>query len=283
MKPIIKYSGGKSKEIHHFISLIPDYKGRYIEPFFGGGAMYFYLEPPQAIINDINPRLINFYKGIQTQYHEVKAELTELERLYTENRAAFDELIKLNPNVWVEDKNEDLYYSIRDMYNGLATPRYLFATPYYFINKTAYSGMIRFNSKGEFNVPYGRYKNFNTRLLTERHSNLLSTTEIYNTDYSRVFELSTADDFIFIDPPYDCVFSSYGNDEYKNDFDEESHRRLAADFHNLGCKALMVVNATPLTMELYKNNIAATYDKNYSFNIKNRTKSDAIHIVVTNY
>lgn len=283
MKPIIKYRGGKSKEIPQFIAYIPQFEGRYIEPFFGGGAVYFHLEPAHAIINDINTRLIDFYRGIQLHYPEVKAELAELERIYTENRTAFDELKKLNPDSRVEDNNEGLYYSIRDMYNGLADSRYLFATLYYFINKTAYSGMIRFNSKGEFNVPYGRYKNFNTDLLTEAHSRLLRSAEIHNRDYSEIFDLATPEDFIFLDPPYDCIFSDYGNDEYKEGFNEDSHRRLAADFNNLGCRALMVISATPLTMELYRDRIVAAYDKNYSVNIRNRFQSEAVHIIVTNY
>lgn len=283
MKPIIKYRGGKSKEIPQFIAYIPPYEGRYIEPFFGGGAVYFNLEPANAIINDINTRLIDFYRGIQLHYPTVKTELEELERIYTANRTAFDRLKNLNPETRVDDNNEDLYYTIRDMYNGLADSRYLFATLYYFINKTAYSGMIRFNSKGEFNVPYGRYKTFNTALLTEAHSLLLRSAEIHNRDYSEIFELATPEDFMFLDPPYDCVFSDYGNDEYKKEFNEESHRRLAADFNNLGCRALMVISATSLTRELYRNRIVAAYGKNYSVNIRNRFQSEAVHLIVTNY
>ena len=72
-------------------------------------------------------------------------------------------------------------------------------------------------------------------------------------------------------------------EEYKEEFNEISHRRLAADFNNLGCRALMVISATPLTMELYRDRIVAAYDKNYSVNIRNRFQSEAVHIIVTNY
>lgn len=283
MKPIIKYRGGKSKELPQLLQHIPHFDGRYIEPFIGGGAMYFHLEPENAVINDINTRLMDFYTAVQQNYNGVKTELAELEKIYTENRAAFDALKKLNPTERVEDKNEALYYSIRDMYNGIIEPTYLAAALYYFINKTAYSGMIRFNSKGEYNVPYGRYKNFNTDLLTEAHSQLLATAEIHNEDYSQIFNLTEAEDFVFLDPPYDCIFSDYGNAEYKEGFNEESHRRLAADFYNLGCRAMMVIGATPLTRGLYGGNIVAQYDKNYSVNIRNRFQAEAIHIIVTNY
>lgn len=283
MKPIIKYRGGKSKEIPQLIQHIPDFKGRYIEPFFGGGAMFFYLEHKNAIINDINSKLINFYKGVQSNFPTVKAELSEIEEVYKANRAAYEELKKQHPDSRVLDNNEELYYTIRDMYNGLTESRYSAATLYYFINKTAYSGMIRFNAKGEFNVPYGRYKNFNTALLTEQHHQLLAETEIHNEDYQKIFDIAQPNDFIFLDPPYDCVFSDYGNKEYINGFNDDSHRQLAQDFYNLGCKAMMVIGATPLTRELYGRSVVAEYDKSYAVNIRNRFQAEAKHIIITNY
>ena len=184
MKPLIKYRGGKTKELPHIISQIPKFKGRYIEPFFGGGALYFYLERKNAIINDINTKLIEFYRGVQQNYLNLRTELSEVEKIYNSNRQQFDNLKALTPNKRVEDKNEELYYSLRDMFNGLKEKKYSDALLYYFINKTAYSGMIRYNAKGEFNVPFGRYKNINTLLVTQAHSNLLSTAEIFNLDYS---------------------------------------------------------------------------------------------------
>lgn len=283
MKPIIKYRGGKSKEIPHLIKHIPQFQGRYIEPFFGGGAMYFHLEPRNAIINDINTRLMNFYREVKDNYVALRDELAQLEVVYTQNRTAFDKLKQLHPEDRVEDANEPLYYRLRDMYNGIIPSEYLDATLYYYINKTAYSGMIRFNSKGEYNVPYGRYKNFNTGILTEAHHNLLQNTEVLNGDYREVFALVQPDDFVFLDPPYDCIFSDYGNEEYRDGFNEACHRQLAEDFFNLGCKALMVIGATPLTMELYGGHIVAQYDKNYSVNIRNRFQAEAIHIIVTNF
>jgi len=283
MKPIIKYRGGKSKEIPLLTPYIPQFSGRYIEPFLGGGAMFFHLEPKSAIINDINARLMNFYKTVQQDYQTLSKELSKIESLYNANRAAFDKLKKQHPDDRVDDANEALYYRLRDMYNGLIPSDYSDAALYYYINKTAYSGMIRFNSKGEYNVPYGRYKNFNTKIITEAHHNLLGRTEIHNEDYLAIFNLAQPDDFIFLDPPYDCIFSDYGNVEYRDGFNEENHRQLACDFRNIGCRALMVIGATQLTRELYGNNIVAEYEKNYSVNIRNRFQSEAIHIIVTNY
>jgi DNA adenine methylase len=195
MKPLVKYRGGKSKEIPHLEKHIPKFSGRYIEPFFGGGAMFFYLEPKQAIINDINSKLIAFYKGVKSDFDNLQNELSRIEKVYHINRRKFEELKAKTPTERVDDDNEDLYYQIRNMFNDLTEKKYSDALLYFFINKTAYSGMIRYNAKGEFNVPYGRYSNLNTSLVTKSHSKLLANTEIYNLDYSEIFKMAPEDDF----------------------------------------------------------------------------------------
>ena len=283
MKPLVKYRGGKSKEIPHLINHIPKFTGRYIEPFFGGGALFFHLEPKKAIINDINSKLISFYLGVKNDFETLKLELTEIEKNYTKNRKKFEELKSKTPDKRVEDENEPLYYKIRDMFNELSEKKYSEALLYFFINKTAYSGMMRYNSKGEFNVPYGRYANFNTSLVTQYHSQLLAKTEIYNLDYSEIFKIATEDDFMFLDPPYDCVFSDYGNVEHKDGFNERNHIELANQYKNLKCKSLMVIGRTPLTEKLYGDMIVDEYGKSYAVNIRNRFKSEASHILISNY
>lgn len=283
MKPLVKYRGGKSKEIPHLEKHIPKFAGRYIEPFFGGGAMFFYLEPKRAIINDINTKLMAFYKGVKSDFDTLQKELSEIEKIYRINRKKFEELKAQSPTERVADDNELLYYQIRDMFNDLADKKYSDALLYFFINKTAYSGMIRYNSKGEFNVPYGRYKNLNTSLVTKNHSLLLANTEIYNCDYKEIFKMAEEDDFMFLDPPYDCVFSDYGNVEHKDGFSEENHIELANTYKQLKCKALMVIGRTPLTEKLYGDMIVDEYGKTYAVNIRNRFKSEANHILISNY
>lgn len=262
---------------------LPRFKGRYVEPFFGGGALFFHLEPRIAIINDINVPLMDFYRGMRDDYSRVRAELDELERLYADNRQHFEELKLQTPDQRVEDRNEALYYQIRDMFNGKTPKCYSDATIYYFINKTAYSGMIRYNANGEFNVPFGRYPRLGTTTVSPVHSKLLQRAQLYNADYRLVFDQCQPEDFVFLDPPYDCIFSDYGNEEYRDGFNEASHRRLAEDFKNLPCKALMVIGRTPLTEELYGNQIVDEYGKDYAVNIRNRFKSSATHIIVANY
>jgi DNA adenine methylase len=283
MNPLIKYRGGKSKEIPHVIKHIPQYSGRYIEPFFGGGALFFHLQPKRAIINDINSKLMTFYSGVKNNFEKLKTELSEIEKQYVINRKKFEELKSKTPDIRVNDENESLYYQIRDMFNDLTEKKYSDALLYFFINKTAFSGMIRYNVKGEFNVPYGRYANLNTSLVTKAHSKLLSNTEIFNLNYSEIFNMAEEDDFMFLDPPYDCVFSDYGNAEYKDGFNEKNHIELANHYKRLKCKALLVIGRTPLTEKLYGDIIVDEYGKSYAVNIRNRFKSSATHILISNY
>ena len=283
MKPIVKYPGGKSKEIKNFLQFIPHNYDRYIEPFTGGAALYFYLEPQSALINDINSKLIDFYLAVQNNYEQLKKELTRLESIYHSNQVEYEQIKQSETATgFVKNKNESLYYLLRDMYNGKIEKKYLDATLYYFINKTSYSGMLRFNSKGEFNVPFGRYKNFNTEMVSEEHCALLRRTEITKMDYSKVFDKCSTNDFVFLDPPYDCVFTDYGN-VGEEDFSEQSQIKLAEDFRNLSAKSLMIIGKTELTKHLYEPYIKSEYSKKYAVNIKNRFKAESTHLIITNY
>lgn len=208
-------------------------------------------------------------------------ELRELSKIYEKNSEEYENMRRLYKNKQIENKNEALYYRIRDMYNGITQPEYQPATLYYFINKTAYSGMIRFNSRGEYNVPFGWYKHFNVEIISPAHSKLLQNSEMFNVDFEEILSMTKANDFVFLDPPYDCVFRNYGHIDA--DFGEDAHRKLAGDFYNLGCRALMVIGRTDLTTELYKNNIVEEYPIKYSINIKNRFDQSTTHIVVSNF
>ena len=283
MKPMIKYRGGKSKEIPCFEKYIPRFAGRYIEPFFGGGAVFFHLEPRVAIINDINGRLMNFYRAVRDDFIPLKKELNEIEAIYSANRLDFENRKSVNPSVRIEDKNEAFYYSLRAQFNGTKRAEYSEAALYYFINKTAYSGMIRYNSNGDFNVPFGRYAHLNTGLVSAEHHRLLQRSQIFSVDFNEIFRMCNEDDFMFLDPPYDCVFSDYGNEVYRDGFNDKEHERLAKAFFGLPCKALMVIGRTPLTEILYRNSIIDEYEKNYAVNIRNRFKAGATHIIVANY
>lgn len=292
MNPVLKYRGGKSKEIPRFLQYIPQNYNRYIEPFFGGGAVFFHLEPQTAIINDINAPLMQFYTQLRDFYPLMREQLDAIQQLYDKNQRLYKEAKSNAPDERIPNANENLYYYLRDIFNHLppahlapeGIPENLLdGGVYFFINKTAYSGMIRYNSDGQYNVPFGRYPNFNTQLVTQEHSQLLQHATLFNLDYRQVFDMEQEDDFIFLDPPYDCVFNDYGNIDMMNGFDEAEHRRLAADFRNLHCRTLMVIGKTPLTEELYGDFICDEYFKNYAVNIRNRFKNDKTHIIVKNY
>ena len=125
MKPIIKYRGGKSKEIKNFLQFIPHDYDKYVEPFAGGAALYFYLEPQQALINDINTRLTDFYLTVQNNYEQLKKELDSLESIYHSNQIEYE--IQKKSEVmqgYVENKNEALYYLLRDIYKGKIEKKY---------------------------------------------------------------------------------------------------------------------------------------------------------------
>ena len=282
MNPVLKYRGGKSREIPRFIQYIPEGFDRYLEPSLGGGALFFYLEPDNAIVNDANARLMTFYRQLRDDYPTMRIQLDMLQEIYEKNQTEYKILKAESPDVRVPNANEELYYRIRNLFNH-PDDTFMDGVLYFFINKTAYSGMIRYNSNGEYNVPFGRYPNLNTKMVTEEHSKLLQRAELFNLDYSEIFNMAQENDFMFLDPPYDCVFNDYGNIDMMNGFDEQEHRRLAADFRNLPCRALMVIGKTPLTEELYGQYIFDEYYKNYSVNIRNRFKNDKMHIVVKNY
>lgn len=283
MNPVLKYRGGKSREIPKFLHHIPKNFDTYIEPFFGGGAVYFYLEPDNAIVNDFNLRLMTFYGDLKNNYCQMRKQLDQIQDEYEINQINFKKLKMKNPDKKVPNKNEALYYDMRNWFNYNEDSPYLDSVIYFFINKTAYSGMIRYNNSGEYNVPFGRYPNLNTKLITQQHSDLLQSAELLNVDYSAVFDMARENDFIFLDPPYDCIFNDYGNINMMNGFDESQHIRLAEDFKNLPCRALMIIGKTLLTENLYREFIVDEYYKNYSVNIKNRFNNDKMHIVVRNY
>ena len=119
-------------------------------------------------------------------------------------------------------------------------------------------------------------------MITKEHYELIKRTEITNEDYSDIFNKCSSNDFVFLDPPYDCVFTDYGNID-QDDFTEDNHIKLSQDFRNLTSKSLMVIGKTHLTEELYKPFIKAEYSKKYAVNIRNRFKSESTHLVITNY
>lgn len=259
LKPIVKWSGGKSDEIKMFESYFPANYDTYIEPFVGGGSVYFYLNPKKAVINDIHPELIAFYKSIGAG---------KMDEIY--------DFMANNPN------DEETYYKIRDempINDELDT-----AKRFYYQRKTCFRGMLRYNKQGKFNIPFGRYKSINyDDLKNKAYEELLSRTEILNESFETVFEkYDSEDNFMFLDPPYDSEFTDYGYCE----FAKKEQERLADCFKKTKTKCLMIIGKTKLIEELYAGYIVGEYDKKYKFKLYDNRIGDEInakHLIIKNY
>ena len=282
MKPIIKYCGGKSREIKYFAKYFPDSFETYYEPFLGGGAVFFEFMPKHAFLSDSNRQLMNFYKDFSKHYTRIRRELEALAAEFRPNQMEYELEKKINPEEHVVNRNENRYYLLRSAMNGHRYCDYSSATIYYYINRLAYAGLTRFNSKGEFNAPFGHYKKFSIENADLSHAQLLQQAELKCCKYKYAFERACGADstknFMFLDPPYDGVFSNYGTP-----FGEKEHRELAQDFRNLSCKALMVIGKTPLTESLYKDFVRGEYGVKYAIDIKNRMPRNNGHLIITNY
>jgi DNA adenine methylase len=259
LKPLIKWSGGKGDEINSFIQYLPEKYDKYIEPFVGGGALYFYLFPKNAIINDIHTELIDFYQSIKDG---------KIREIYN--------FMKENPN------DETTYYNIRDkMYINDKLDR---AKRFYYQRKTCFRGMLRYNKQGNFNIPFGKYKTINyEELQNSKYEELLKRTEILNKNFDYIFENYNDDNnFMFLDPPYDSEFTDYG---YCN-FGKEEHIKLAKYFKETKIKCLMIIGKTDFIVELYKDYIIGEYDKKYRFKLYDDRIGNEIntkHLIIKNY
>lgn len=259
LKPIIKWSGGKSDEIRMFEKYIPTDYELYLEPFIGGGSVYFYLNPNKAVINDIHSELIDFYKCISEG---------KTNEIY--------EFMLNTPN------DEETYYKIRDemkINNSLDN-----AKRFYYQMKTCFRGMLRYNKNGRFNIPFGKYKTINYDDLKNPHyENLLSRTDILNTSYEYIFnQYNHEKHFMFLDPPYDSEFTDYGYCK----FGKEEHIKLSELFKTTKIKCLMVIGKTDFIQELYKDYIVEEYEKKYKFKLYNNRIGNEIntkHLIIKNY
>lgn len=259
LKPIIKWSGGKADEIKLFNKYIPINYNYYLEPFVGGGALFFNLNPTKAVISDVHPDLIALYRSIS------KGKGSEIYKFMVEN-----------PN------DEETYYQIRDKMNVISELD--MAKRFYYQRKTCFRGMLRYNKSGHFNIPFGKYKSINyDDLLDNKYKDLLSRTEILNSSFEKIFtDYNSSENFMFLDPPYDSIFTDYGYCQ----FGKNEHRKLAELFKTTKIQCLMIVGKTDFIEELYEDYIVEEYDKKYKFKIHSGRVGDEIntkHLVIKNY
>ena len=272
LQPFTKWTGGKRQLLPVIKSLMPDNYNSYFEPFIGGGAVFFELIPKKAIINDFNSELINCYRQIKDNPQKLIELLTKHQEnnskeYYLELRAV-DRDNRINKMTDVE-RAARIMYMLRVNFNGL----------------------YRVNSKNQFNVPYGRYKNpkiVDSELILSISQYLnKNNIEILTGDFEKAVEDVGAGDFIYFDPPYiplseTSAFTSYTHEG----FSYEEQVRLRDVFRKLDKKGAYVMlsnSSSPLVEELYKGFNIHKVEATRTNGAKASSRGKISEIIVTNY
>jgi DNA adenine methylase len=298
-KPFIKWAGGKTQLIPQLKNLYPSELkqgliNRYIEPFIGGGSVFFDVAQNYKIENaklfDINPELILLYKVVQKNVEALVDFLQKFSKDYLKlsdsNRKKYFYELRSNYNLQRFNIN---YKNYSEMWIARAAQTI-------FINKTCFNGLYRVNARGEFNVPFGSYKNpsfYNEENLLAA-SKILEIADIYCGDYTRISPYVTKNSFVYFDPPYRPISNTSSFKSYAaGDFNDVHQKELAAFYKKLsktGAK-LMLSNSDPKNLntgdtffdELYKDFNIHSVTANRMIN-SNAAKRGLINeIVVTNY
>jgi len=255
VEPILKWAGGKRQLLSEITGQFPAGFERYHEPFVGGGAVYFHLEPERGSINDLNDRLVTLYEVVRDRDP--------------------DDLIAENET---HEHDEEYYYDARDEFNDLHEvddktddQRLREASLFIYLNRTCFNGLYRENSSGEFNVPVGRYANpdwVQADRIRALHGVLQDTT-IHNEDFEYVREAANAGDLVYFDPPYEPVSTTANFTDYHAEgFDKDDQKRLrdlAVDLDAMGVS--VVLSNSPPVAELYEE-----YDQ-FSVTVVGATRS----------
>ena len=224
LTPPVKWAGGKRWLAERIEKLWNWHRDkRYVEPFCGGMAVALYVNPERALLNDINAHLINLYRQIK-------------------NGLA----------ITIEMRNDkDLYYEYRERFNALVgTPGQDTAEAaelFYYLNRTCFNGLCRFNNSGMFNVPFGKYKKINYRQDFQEYLSPLRRWDFSSVDFQDM-EISSGD-FIYADPPYDVEFTHYS----KVDFSWRDQERLAGWLAGLDCPVVASNQSTDRIRDLYQS------------------------------
>ncbi|MGF1535328.1 MAG: DNA adenine methylase [Elainellaceae cyanobacterium] len=236
-RPFIKWVGGKTQLLPELMRRIPKRIDRYFEPFLGGGALFFHLQPEKAVLTDINPDLVSLYQVIRDSVEELIADMGQ------------------------HVHSKDYYYAIRsiDRTAGYAAwTEIQKASRLIYLNKTCYNGLYRVNSKGQFNVPFGRYKN--PTILNADNlracSQALQGTAIAVRDFRSVKESAQPGDFVYFDPPYAPLsatanFTGYTKDGFDRDM-QYALRDLCRELDRKGVRFMVSNSSAPLVLDLYQ-------------------------------
>lgn len=270
ISPFVKWAGGKRQLLKEICIRLPKKYNTYIEPFVGGGAVLFALQPDTAIINDINKSLINAYRQIQKNPNDL-----------------YEAVKILDSDILEGGKN--YYYSLREQYNDkLMKEEYdiSLAALFIFINKHCFNGLYRVNGKGLFNVPYNNSKRTSCNKENIMGiSKYLQNIVILDGDFEIACENASEGDFVFFDSPYAPLNPTSFESYTKEGFDIESHKRLAKLYKKLtkiGCYCMLTNHNTELINELYSE------FKREVIDVKRMINSDANNrigkeVIICNY
>ena len=230
--PFVKWAGGKRSVLRHLLPLVPTSFGKYFEPFVGGGAMFFALQPQRAVLSDNNERLVRTYAAIRDEVALVIA------------------LLESYPH------DKDFFLRLRRSYIDLGTDPEVAAWLLY-LNRTCFNGLYRVNRRNEFNVPFGRYANptICDAARLRACSTALQGIELACADFEGVAVRASPGDFVYFDPPYLPLSKTSSFTSYTADgFGLVEHRRLrdlALDLKARGVHVLISNSSAPAIEELY--------------------------------
>lgn len=264
-KPFIKWVGGKTQLLSQYQQLFPQSYRNYFEPFVGGGAVFFHLQPDRAALSDLNPELINAYICVRDRVEDL---IEELE--------------------WHQDSHDrEHYFKQRQLQNEKIGSPIDRAARFIYLNKTCFNGLYRENKKGEFNVPIGSYKNpaICDRDTLIAASEALQGAAIFNRSFDAI--APSRGDFVFFDPPYHPIsdtakFSQYTRSAFGPN-EQVNLRDFVRELSDRGVKVMLSNSDCPFIRELYSEFNVHTIEASRSLNSDPAKRGKITEVLVANY
>jgi DNA adenine methylase len=270
--PFLKWVGGKRQIMPSIVELLPKNIStyNYVEPFIGGGAVLFHLQPKKAILNDFNKELVNVYDVIKT---DLDALISDLKK---------------------HENSADYFYNIRELdrtddFKNLSKIKR--ASRVIYLNKTCFNGLYRVNNAGEFNAPFGRYKNPNivnepTLKAVNKYLNS-NNIKVVSGDYENVLKDLTESSMVYLDPPYHPIsensnFTGYVQGGW-NIYDQIRLKNACDELNTKGIKFLLSNSASGFIKDLYKEYPIKIIKANRSINSDGEKRGEVDEVLIRNY
>lgn len=273
LSPFIKWVGGKRQLLPYLMKYVPKKFNTYYEPFIGGGALLFKLEPENAVVNDFNEELINTWNVVKNNIDELN------EQLYIHEQ-------KDSKEHYLDVRSVDRDGRILNMSNVERAGRFIY------LNKAGYNGLWRVNQKGQNNVPYGSHKKLNLKpdcILTDSEYLNKNNIRMTNGDYKECLKNVKKGDFIYLDPPYIPLnptsnFTSYTKDAFGL-IQQKELAKFAEKLDSIGAKVMLSNADVPLIDELYSNDIFNIHhvQANRVLNSAAKKRGKVGEVIITNY